>query len=135
MSKDPFEPPIPLFGEMKEETPIPIDALGHLREPVLALEVLTKAPRSLCMQCVLAAEALVYQGFADVETLGGRSPISIFQVTVAASGERKSQCDALASRAIEEFERRELAEYSRKLRLYEQQKRRSRGLGDLIDEG
>jgi hypothetical protein len=38
----------------------------------------------------LATASLAVQGFADVETLGGTRPVSLFALTIAPSGERKS---------------------------------------------
>ncbi|MGY6410844.1 MAG: DUF3987 domain-containing protein [Alkalilacustris sp.] len=55
---------------------------------------------------------LTGQALADVETLHGRAPASLFLLTIAQSGERKSACDRLAMRAVREFEA-ELAEARR----------------------
>ncbi|WP_201157741.1 YfjI family protein [Rhodobaculum claviforme] len=53
----------------------------------------------------LAVASLAVQGFADVETLGGARPLSLYLLTVAASGERKSSCDAPLMAALRTFER------------------------------
>jgi hypothetical protein len=45
------------------------------------------------------------QGFADVETLGGNRPVSLFALTIAQSGERKSSCDAPLMSALRAFEK------------------------------
>ena len=53
---------------------------------------------------MLGLAALAVQGLADAETLHGRSPASLFLLTVAQSGERKSACDRLAMKAVTTFE-------------------------------
>lgn len=49
--------------------------------------------------------SLAVQGFADVETLGGDAPCSLFCLTIAESGERKSTCDRLLMRGLRDYER------------------------------
>lgn len=49
--------------------------------------------------------ALAVQGFADVETLGGFRPLSLYALTIALSGERKSSCDAKLIAPLGEYER------------------------------
>lgn len=56
-------------------------------------------------QSALAAAALAVQGFADVETLGGDRPLSLYCLTIAESGERKSSCDKQLMQPIADFER------------------------------
>lgn len=113
IAKTGLESPVPLFGAMAPETPFPLDACGPLKDPIEAIHTIAQAPIALCAQCVLAAEALLVQGRADVETLSGQSPTSLFLLTVASSGERKSFCDRLASKAIADFEAKRIAEFHR----------------------
>jgi len=55
---------------------------------------------------VLAVAALAAQGFADVELpTGQRRPLSLFLVSVATSGDRKSSSDSMAMEAV--FQREE----------------------------
>jgi hypothetical protein len=53
----------------------------------------------------LSVAALAVQGFADVETLGGNRAISLYCLTIAASGERKSSCDAPFMHAVRGYEK------------------------------
>jgi hypothetical protein len=55
---------------------------------------------------------LAAQGHVDVDLGYGRAPISLFLLTVAASGERKSACDNYAMSAVIDFQK-ELAEQNR----------------------
>jgi hypothetical protein len=44
------------------------------------------------------------QGLGQVETLGGPRPVSLYCLTIAGSGERKSNCDALLIAALRRFD-------------------------------
>lgn len=72
----------------------PVHALGPLREAVEAVQGITQAPLAIPAQSALAVASLAVQGFADVETLGGPRALSLYALTIARSGERKSACDA-----------------------------------------
>lgn len=84
------EGPTPLLREMPEPGLFPVDALGSLAQPTKAIARATEAPVAMCAASVLAACSLAAQGFRDVETLHGTAPASLFLLTVAESGERKS---------------------------------------------
>lgn len=102
----PFTPegPTPLIREMPEAAPYPAHALGPLREPAEAIATATEAPLAMCAASVLASAALAAQGHRDAETLNGTAPASLFLLTVAPSGERKSTADRLAMRGVRDFE-------------------------------
>lgn len=103
----PFNPegPQPLVREIAPGGAYPVDALGPLREPVEAVQGMTQAPVAIPAQSALAVASLAVQGFADVETLGGLRPLSLFALTIARSGERKSACDAPLLAALRDHER------------------------------
>jgi len=61
---------------------------------------MTQAPAALAAHSALAIASLAVQGHANVETLGGSRPLSLFLLTIAGSGERKSTCDALLSESL-----------------------------------
>lgn len=86
------EGPQPLLREIKAGAPYPLAALGPLQAAVEAVQGMTLAPAAIPAQSALAAASLAVQGFADVETLGGVRPLSLYCLTVARSGERKSCC-------------------------------------------
>ncbi len=105
------ETPTPLVRHIPAPVPMPHDALGPLQGAAEAIREKTQAPFEIAAQSVLAAACLAGQAHRNVETLGGERPISLFLITVAASGERKSTCDALAMKAVSEFERELAANY------------------------
>lgn len=99
--------PLPLLADFPLPAPFPIDALerSKLGEIVKAVQGEMQAPMALPAQSALAAAALAVQGFADVETLGGQRPLSLYFLTIAESGERKSSCDKRLMQPISEYEK------------------------------
>ncbi|MDT2076018.1 MAG: YfjI family protein [Planktomarina sp.] len=88
------EGPQPLLRDLPPSQPFPEEALGPLLLAVRAVQSSTQAPLAIPAASGLAMASLAVQGFADVETLGGRRPTSLYMLTIAKSGERKSSCDA-----------------------------------------
>ncbi|MEP2027161.1 MAG: YfjI family protein [Paracoccaceae bacterium] len=105
------EEPTPLIHEIPDGDPFPIEAMGPLKDAAMAILDKTQAPSAIGAQSLLAAASLACQGHADVQTLGGIRPISLYALTIAKSGERKSSCDTLAMEAVRLFER-EMADVS-----------------------
>lgn len=99
------EGPQPLVAEIRASDPYPVAALGPLREAVEAVQGEVQAPIAIPAQSALSVASLAVQGFADVETLGGPRPLSLYALTVAQSGERKSSCDAPFMAALCDHER------------------------------
>lgn len=101
--------PQPLAREIPLGLPYPVAALGPLRAAVEAVQAKTQAPVAIPAQSSLAVAALALQGFADVETLGGYRPLSLYCLTIAVSGERKSSCDTPLMEAMRAHEREQVA--------------------------
>ena len=99
--------PLPLVAELEPSAPFPMDALP----PVLAdygrvIQRCTQAPDALVGNSLLAAASLAVQPYANVVLPHGASvPTSLFLVSVAESGERKSAVDRLALHAHTAFEK------------------------------
>lgn len=98
------EPPRPLMRELPPADPFPVDALGGvLGAAARAIHDRVQAPIAIGGQSVLGAATLAVQGHADVLLPigpGQPKPISSFFITVASSGERKTECDKQALWAI-----------------------------------
>lgn len=99
------EEPQPLLREIPPGEDYPVAALGPLRQAVEAVQDISQAPVAIAAQSALAVASLAVQGFADVETLGSDAPCSLFCLTIAESGERKSTCDRLLMRGVRDYER------------------------------
>jgi len=132
----------PLIRQKSEGKPIDLTKLGPISEPIQAIAHITQAPVEIAMQSVLATTALAAQHSGDVETLAGRAPISLFLITVAASGERKSSTDKLAIRALQNWEeeqgpihRNAMAEHDFAMSVFDKMKRDAvkDQAGDVID--
>lgn len=99
---------LPLQAELEPSAPFPMDALP----PVLAnygrvIQHCTQAPDALVGNSLLAAASLAVQPHANVVLPYGASvPTSLFFVSVAESGERKSAVDRLALFAHAIFEKK-----------------------------
>ena len=99
------EEPTPLIHEIPAGDPFPVQAMGPLMGATLAIQDKTQAPVAIGAQSLLSATSLAAQALNDVQTLGGIRPLSLFALTIAKSGERKSSCDTLAMEPVRMFER------------------------------
>lgn len=84
----------------------PVASMGPLlANAVNAISKKAYVPQSLAAQSILAACSLAVQPHFDVRLpTGQRRPTSLFLVSVAESGDRKSTADDLAMRAVREYE-------------------------------
>lgn len=101
--------PQPLVREIPAGLPYPVAALGPFRAAVEAVQAKTQAPIAIPAQSALAVAALALQGFANVETLGGYRPLSLYCLTLAFSGERKSSCDTPLMETMRAHEQEQMA--------------------------
>lgn len=85
----------------------PVDALGELLgEAAKKFAYHVQVPLGMAAQSVLAAAALVAQAHINVARGNiGVGPVSLFCLTVADSGERKSSIDKLALLPVREYEK------------------------------
>jgi len=114
-------PPEPLSAALPPSKPYPVEQLGDiLCGAAQALHETIKAPLALCCQSVLAAAAFSAQSHFDVVLpWGDRKPLSLFLLTVADSGERKSAIDDVVLGAAKAQERLEMASYAFEFEYYE----------------
>jgi hypothetical protein len=112
--------PIPLVRPMPPAAPYPIDALGPILAPAArAVMEHVQVPDALAAHAVLGCAAVAAQAHANVQTLGGARPISLYMLTVAQSGERKTAADSLASTPIHERRMMLQTTYKAALREYD----------------
>jgi hypothetical protein len=114
------EEPLPLFPPLPEAAPYPIDALGPVLSPAAkAIERKVQVPEALAARSVLAAASLATSAHADVALPYGQTrPLSLYFLTVAASGDRKSTAD---NEALWPVRKRELAlkeEYAEAMKVW-----------------
>ena len=113
------EGPQPLLRDIPPGEAYPVHALGPLQAAVEAVQDIAQPPVGIAAQSALSVASLAVQGFADVETLGGDAPLSLFCLTIAESGERKSTCDRLLMRGVRDHERDLKAGYREAFAEYE----------------
>jgi hypothetical protein len=98
--------PLPLQREMAPPKSFPFEALGPVLGPVAKrIHEIVKAPDSVCGQSLLAVASLLAQPYANVEIDGREYPISLFVLTIAESGDRKSAVDAIVLKPIRDYEK------------------------------
>lgn len=111
-TRRPASAPEPLRRAPTAPAPYPLDALGEcLGAAAERLHTVVQCPAAICGQSILSAASLAVQAHADVVIDGRREPLSLWHVTVAESGERKSAADQWALRAHREQEHRAADEY------------------------
>ena len=104
--------PEPLRRPVPPAAPYPIDALGPILGPAARrIREVVCAPDALCGQSILAATSLAVQPHADVWIDGRRDLLSLWAVSIAESGERKSAVDTTALEPHRAHERSALAAY------------------------
>ena len=101
-----WHPPLPLQKQLTEEAPYPIDALPRvLQHAITGYQEYGQQPISLIASSALANVSVSCQALANV----GRdkhlvSPVSMYFLLVASSGERKSAIDNAFSKAARLWE-------------------------------
>lgn len=97
---------LPLFRAPEPGPPYPVDALPPLlKDAVEAIADKTQCDPAIAAGSVLGAAALAVQAHADVVLPHGQTvPTSLYLVTIAESGDRKSAADDLAMAAVREAE-------------------------------
>ncbi|MCB1633488.1 MAG: DUF3987 domain-containing protein, partial [Xanthomonadales bacterium] len=101
----PVSAPEPIRRPVPPAQPYPLEALGELLGGAArSLREVIQAPDAICGAATLAAAALAAQGLADVTLSGRVYPTSLWFLSVAESGERKSSVDAQVMRAAREYE-------------------------------
>ncbi|MBS1207824.1 MAG: hypothetical protein H6R19_222 [Proteobacteria bacterium] len=86
--------------------PFPVEALPPtLRAAVEEASIVTQAPLALIASSALAAASLAVQAKYDVKRYDDLvSPCSLYVITIAESGERKTTVDRLFMTPFEQFE-------------------------------
>ena len=104
--------PIPLTSDLTDGLPCPVSATCTLAEAITAIANKVQSPPAIAAQSVLAAASLAAAPHSDVIIHGQRRPNSLFFVSVAGSGDRKTSTDNEAMRPVRRFEQHLLNEYN-----------------------
>lgn len=114
-----YPEPIPLQPSLDAAKPYPLEALGALLGGATAAIIeAVQVPDALAAQSVLAAAAMAAQPHANVLRAGQEIPLSLFALTVAESGDRKSAAGRLALRAHNDRQRQLLDNFKAEKKEY-----------------
>ncbi len=102
----------------------PIHALPpSFREVAIELHERTQAPCGLISPSIMGAVSLVCQDRLKMQRLPGlESPVSLYLITIADSGERKSTIDRMVFKGIRDFEEAQAGLRAREIESYAAQK-------------
>ena len=113
------QPPRPLIESNPVAQPYPVLALGGILGPAVErMAEVIGVPQALAPQSVLAASALATQGHAGLQLDGRNYPLSLYLITVAASGDRKTAADRCALLPARQWEREQWQRYREQLARY-----------------
>lgn len=85
----------------------PVDALGPLADACLIIAKHGQVHEAMAGQCLLTTAALLAQSVADVRTLAGVKPVSLFSMTLADSGDGKSTVEEATLRRVRDRQKRD----------------------------
>lgn len=118
-----YPEPLPLLPELEKSSPYPLSALGHLiGDAAKAIVEAVQVPDALAAQSVLSAAAMAAQAHGNAQRAGQQIPLSLFALTVAESGDRKSAADRLALQAHQQYQRELLEQYKVDAKEYRDQR-------------
>lgn len=101
-----------LAGGPREAEPYPVSALGPLAEACAAIAEGGQIAPDMVGQCLLATAGLLTQSRANVRTLAGVKPLSLYMLTIGYSGDGKSTADEVALARVRDWQREKAAAYS-----------------------
>ena len=113
---------------VSELNTFPVYALpGSIKDVVIEIQRNIKAPLPLIASSAFGSLSLAIQGLIDIRLPHGQvRPVSLFTITIADSGERKTTCDQLLMKPIREFEEianqkadAAMAQYEADMRIWE----------------
>ena len=95
-----------------DRVPFPVDALGNmLGGAARAIARTVDAPPAIAAHSVLAVAAFAAQDKANLVMDGRTIPLSLFLLTIAESGDRKTACDKVASTPLLEWQRQKVKSF------------------------
>ncbi len=106
-----LSPPIPLRVEYIKASEPPLEKLGELGDIIKQVAACIQAPQSIALQSCLASINFLTQGLCNIEAEIGSIPTSLYFITVAQSGDRKSTVDKFFLKPIRLYEQALLDDY------------------------
>lgn len=120
MTEPTYPEPLRLLPDHEAAAPFPLKALGEvLGGAAAAIVEAVQVPEALAAQSILAAAALAAQPHGNVARDGQLIPVSLFALTIAESGDRKTAADRLALRAHHFYQQALLESHGENLKRYQ----------------
>lgn len=111
-----------MLRETDGRSEFPVATLGpKLSAVAQALATAVQCPTAIAANAVLACAAVTVQGFANLLVDGRETPLSLYILTIASSGERKTAIDRLATAPVYHHQKLVQAEYNRQMKAYHTQ--------------
>ena len=115
-----IDSPLPLVKKNEESQSFPFEVLGHtMAATCKAIQENVQAPDAIIAQSVLGAANLAVQGLGNIIIDGRVFPVSLFLLSIAGTGERKSAVDSLALSRHREIEKDKISKLAGEQGLYE----------------
>lgn len=111
----------------------PTAALGPLAPACEAIAEGGQMAPAMAGQCLLSTAALLAQSCADVRTLAGIKPLSIYGFTVADSGDGKSTAESVALTPVRDRQRADADAHRQQVAEYERAKAHTKKGGEPVD--
>ncbi len=118
-----LDSPLPLTKKNEDSYPFPYEVLGETMAAACTdIQKAVQAPDALIAQSVLASANLAVQPLRDVCIDGRIFPLSLFLLTIAGTGERKSAVDQVVLAPHRERERMAGKDTTERFSLYEMER-------------
>lgn len=117
--------PQPLYAALEPAQPYPVEALGYmLSNAARAIIDIVQCPPALAANSLLSTASLVVQSHANVvlPTTGQAKPTSVYVLSIAKSGERKTTADEEALAPIRAYESELNLQYAAEITAHENRK-------------
>jgi hypothetical protein len=109
----------PHLPDVADRIAYPLDALGPLLgSAAKAIADSVQAPAEIAAHAILAVAAFAAQDKANITMDGRTYPLSLFLLTIAESGDRKSACDKVASQPLDTWQRERAQAHRTALKQY-----------------
>ncbi len=113
------EPPLPLRRPTKPQAPYPTEAFLDFEDALVDVAKGLNVPLSMAGNSMLGALDLLTQPIANVQTRRfSETPLSLFLMSVAESGDGKSETESVFMKPIERYEREEQKKFKEAYRDY-----------------
>lgn len=125
LMNEPWDELQPIISKAENGEPYPVDSLPEvIHDVVIEVGAFIQAPVSMVAMSAIAAVSVAAQALANVRRDKKLvSPVSLYSLVIADSGERKSTCDNFFMTAIRDYEKDEDEKAQDAKRTYQAQKK------------